>query len=623
MTHAVSRHAALTSLALAIAAPAAFAQATPDTFDPIVVTASRYPQHLSEVLSDTQTISSEDIARSGASSIVDLLQKQRGIEVARNGGAGTAASVFIRGANSNQNIVLVDGVRIGSSTLGTANWSALPLSSIDHIEIVYGPLSTMYGADAIGGVIQIFTKKGDGATRVSAFAGYGSNNTRQVEAQVAGSTAGPNSFSYALAAGKEKSDGFSASKLGASPEYTYNPDKDGYDKESFSGQFGYQMAKGHEVGLTFLNSELKAQYDAGPGYDARSNEKLENISVFTKNEFLPNWTSELRYAEARDKAGNDGGTDSWSKSQINTKQTDLTWQNDIRFGRDNLQLLASYRDEDVTSTLNKEVTGGRNTKSFAASYNLVRGAHLVSISGRRDDSSAFGTHNTGSVAYGYRITNALRANASYGTSFRAPTFNELYYPGYGLATNKPEQGRNAEVGLRYDDGVSKLSASYYHNKVSDLLVNTSPCPDPLFTGYGCAYNVNKALLEGLTIAGARKFGAFNVSGNIDLQDPRDETKDKQLVRRAKQHANFAVDYTAGALTSGAEWQLSGKRFDDAANKNVLGGYGLVNLYATYQFTRDWSVLARWNNIANKDYELARFYATPGSKVFVGVRYGMK
>ncbi|WP_341865556.1 TonB-dependent receptor domain-containing protein [Janthinobacterium svalbardensis] len=440
---------------------------------------------------------------------------------------------------------------------------------------------------------------------------------------MAGSTAGPNSFSYALAAGKEKSDGFSASKLGASPEYTYNPDKDGYDKESFSGQFGYQMAKGHEVGLTFLNSELKAQYDAGPGYDARSNEKLENVSVFTKNEFLPNWTSELRYAEARDKAGNDGGTDSWSKSQINTKQTDLTWQNDIRFGRDNLQLLASYRDEDVTSSSTPEVTGARHTKSFAAAYNMVRGAHLVSISGRRDDSSAFGTHNTGSVAYGYRITNALRASASYGTSFRAPTFNELYYPGYGLATNKPEQGRNAEVGLRYDDGVSKLSASYYHNKVSDLLVNASPCPDPLFTGYGCAYNVNKALLEGLTIAGARKFGAFNVSGNIDLQDPRDETKDKQLVRRAKQHANFAVDYTAGALTSGAEWQLSGKRFDDAANKNVLGGYGLVNLYASYQFTHDWSVLARWNNIANKDYELARFYATPGSKVFVGVRYGMK
>ena len=623
MTLAVSRHAALTSLALAIAAPSAFAQATTDTFDPVVVTANRYPQHLSEVLSDTQTISSEDIARSGASSVVDLLQKQRGIEVARNGGPGTAASVFIRGANSNQNIVLVDGVRIGSSTLGTANWSALPLSSIDHIEIVYGPLSTMYGADAMGGVIQIFTKKGDGPARFSAAAGYGSNNTRQVEAQVSGATGGYNSLSYSLAAGKEKSDGYSASKLGAS-SFTYNPDKDGYDKENVSGQIGFQMAKGHQVGLAFLNSKLEAQYDAGPGYDARSKQKLENISVFTKNEFLPNWTSELRYAEARDKSGDDSAAESWGKSQIDTKQTDLTWQNDIRFGRDNLQLLASYRDEDVMSSSTPEVTGSRNTKSFAASYNLVRGAHLASISGRRDDSSAFGNHNTGSIAYGYRFTNALRATASYGTSFRAPTFNELYYPGYGLATNQPERGRNAEIGLRYDDGVSKLSANYYHNKITDLLVNTTPCPDPTFTGtFGCAYNVNKALLEGLTIAGSRKFGDFNLQGNIDLQDPRDETRDKQLVRRAKRHASFAADYSLGALTTGAEWQLSGKRYENAANTTTLGGYGLVNLYATYQFNPDWSVLARWNNIAGKDYELARFYATPGSKFFVGVRYGMK
>ncbi|MEG1118691.1 MAG: TonB-dependent receptor, partial [Janthinobacterium sp.] len=159
-------------------------------------------------------------------------------------------------------------------------------------------------------------------------------------------------------------------------------------------------------------------------------------------------------------------------SQIDTKQTDITWQNDIRIGRDNLQLLASYRDEDVTSSSTPEVTGARHTKSFAAAYNMARGAHLFNISGRSDDSSAFGTHNTGSVAYGYRISNALRANASYGTSFRAPTFNELYYPGYGLASNKPETGRNAEVGLHYNDGVSQLSATYYHNKVTDLLLNT-------------------------------------------------------------------------------------------------------------------------------------------------------
>lgn len=622
MTHAVSRHAALTSLALAIAAPAAFAQATPDTFDPIVVTANRYPQHLSEVLSDTQTISSEDIARSGAGTLIDLLQKQRGIEVTRNGGAGTAASVFIRGANSNQNIVLVDGVRIGSATLGTANWSALPLSSIDHVEIVYGPLSTMYGADAVGGVIQIFTKKGDGATRFSAFAGYGRDNTRQVEASVAGSTGGNNSFSYALTAGKEKSDGYSASKLGAS-SYTYNPDKDGYDKESVSGQLGYQMAKGHEVGLVFLNSKLDAQYDAGLNFDARNYNKQESISVFTKNQFLPNWTSELRYAESNDKLTSVSANDAFGRSQFDTKQSDISWQNDILIGRDTLQLLGEYRDEDVVSS-KQGLSRGRNTKSFAASYNLVRGAHLASISGRRDDSSAFGTHNTGSVAYGYRFSNALRANASYGTSFRAPTFNDLYYPDYGIPTNKPEKGRNAEVGLQYNDGQSQLSATYYHNKITDMLVYVWPCTVIGWTpGEGCSMNVDKALLKGLTLAGAHKFGAFNVSGNLDLQDPRNESLDKQLTLRAKKHANFAVDYTTGPLTAGTEWQLSGKRFADPANTTTLGGYGLLNLYTTYQFARDWSVLARWNNITNKDYELSRFYATPGSNLFVGVRYGMK
>ncbi|MBW3511568.1 TonB-dependent receptor [Janthinobacterium sp. NKUCC06_STL] len=620
MTHAVSRHAALTSLALAIAAPTAFAQATPDTFDPIIVTANRYPQHLSEVLSDTQTISSEDIARSGAGTLIDLLQKQRGIEVNRYGGPGTDSSVFIRGANSNQNIVLVDGVRIGSATSGTASWSALPLSSIDHVEIVYGPLSTMYGADAVGGVIQIFTKKGDGATRFSAFAGYGRDNTRQLEASVAGSTGGNNSFSYALTAGKEKSDGYSATKPG---NFSYNGDKDGYDKESVSGQFGYQMAKGHDVGLVFLNSKLDAQYDAGLNFDARNDKKQESISVFTKNQFLPNWTSELRYAESKDKLTAVSAAGTSGRSQFDTKQTDISWQNDILLGRDTLQLLGEYRDEDVVSSL-EGLSGGRNTKSFAASYNLVRGAHLASISGRRDDSSVYGTHNTGSVAYGYRFSNALRASASYGTSFRAPSFNDLYYPDFGIPTNKPEKGRNAEIGLHYNDGQSQLSAIYYHNKITDMINYVAACPVIGWKpGYGCSTNVDKALLEGVTLAGAHKFGAFNVSGNIDLQDPRNESLDKQLVLRAKKHANFAVDYTTGRLTAGTEWQLSGKRFTDPANTSTLGGYGLLNLYTTYQFARDWSVLARWNNITNKDYELSRFYATPRSNLFVGVRYGMK
>ncbi|MCL6486645.1 MAG: TonB-dependent receptor [Janthinobacterium lividum] len=622
MTHAVSRHAALTSLALAIAAPAAFAQATPSTFDPIVVTATRTPQKTSALLADTTIITSEDIARSGAGSVTELLQKQRGIEVVRSGGAGTAASVYIRGANSTQNIVLVDGVRIGSSTLGTANWSPVPLANIDRIEIVYGPLSTLYGADAIGGVIQSCTKKGSGAPVIGASVGFGSDATRQYDASVSGASGGYNSLSYSLNVSKEKSDGFSATKPGNT--YYYNADKDGYDKKSVTGQLGFQLAKGHNLGLVFMNSKLEAQYDNGPGYDTRSNQKLENIGVFMNNEFVQGWHSKIQVAEARDKDNQDTSAGAAGKSHLETKQSTFEWQNDIAIGVDTLQLLASYRKEEVVSSAKPILNRSRDTKSLAASYTMLRDQHLLSASLRSDKMSETGSTTTGSLGYGYQINNALRATASYGTSFRQPTYNELYYPGYGIASNRPEKGRNAEVGLRYDDGKTQMSAVYYHNRVTDLLIYANTCPVEVASHpYGCAYNVNKALLEGITLSVRRKFGDFGLSGNIDLQDPRDQTLDKSLGRRAKRHANFAADYSIGQLNTGAEWQLSGKRFDDQANETTLGGYGLVNLFATYQVARDWSVLARWNNIANKDYELGRFYATPGSNFFIGVRYGTK
>lgn len=613
----------LTSLALAISPPSAFAQtATEKPMGTVIVTATRTPQPTSELLSDTVLIGPEEIAHSGAESLTDLLQRQRGIEVARNGGPGTTSSVFIRGANSNQNVVLVDGVRIGSSTTGTANWSAIPLSAIDHVEIVYGPLSTLYGADAIGGVVQIFTKKGVGAPSVTAFAGVGSDKMREYDASVAGATGGAHSVSYSLSLGREKSEGFSATKPG---NFSYNPDNDGYNKESAAAQLALQLAKDHAVGLVFLQSRLDAQFDNGASvYDARTLQKLDNIGLFVHDQFLPNWHSQFQVAQAEDKSGTDSSAAASGKSRINTRQTYFTWQNDIQIGADTLQILLDHRKEEVVSSSTPVLNGERSTESVAASYSLKRGQQLASFSVRNDDSSLYGSTTTGAAAYGYHLTSALRASASFGTSFRAPTFNELYYPGFGVATNKPEKGRNIETGLYFDDGRSQLSAIYYRNRVTDLLVTTSVCPvEPATHRFGCSYNIGKALLEGLILSARRQFGDFNISGNIDLQDPRDATTSRQLARRTKKYANFAIEYGTGALKGGFNLQLAGHRFDDAANTKPLGGYGLINLFATYQIAPDWSVLLRWNNATDKQYELAKNYATPGSKVFAGVRYGMK
>lgn len=603
-------------LATAVASLSAPALAQEQALSPVVVTATRSAQAARDVLPDSVVITAEEIARSGQTTLADLLQRRRGVEISRNGGPGTQTSVFLRGSENKQNVVLVDGVRTGSSTSGGASWAAIPLSQIDRIEIVYGPLSTLYGSDAVGGVVQIFTKKGDGAPKPTVSAGFGSYDTKTLEAGVSGSA---NTFRYAISAGHEESKGFSATKPGLS---SYNPDDDGYQRDSVSGNFSLELAKGHELGLRFLHSKLDAEVDlfGTPSFNARGVTRLESYAVYSKNRFLPNWTSQFQVARSKDKSDSIASS---GTTVFNTTQDLFSWQNDIALGTDVLQLLAERREERIDSTTRYTATE-RTTNSVAASYLLKRGPHLASVGARHDDISGYGSKATGSIGYGYRINSALRANASFGTSFRAPTFNELYFPGFGLASNKPEKGRNAEAGLYYEGGATHLSAVYYRNRVTDLIVTLTPCPNPAPQfAFGCAYNVNEATLSGLTLGGDTRFGNFLLRGTLDLQDPRDETTGKKLPRRARHHGTVAVEYDSGAIHAGVETVFSGKRYDTAANTAVLGGYGLLNLYASYDVAPNWSVFGRWNNVLDKDYELARNYATAGSNVFVGVRYGFK
>ncbi|WP_026355156.1 TonB-dependent receptor domain-containing protein [Massilia niastensis] len=614
MNFPVTRQAAAVSLALAIASPSAFAE----TLDTVVVTATRTPQRAADVIADTTVIHAEEIARSGAGSVADILQRQRGIEIGRNGSAGASTSVFVRGANSNQVVVLLDGVRVGSATTGAASWNAVPLGAIDRIEIVYGPLTTLYGADAIGGVIQIFTRKGEGGPVVGASSGAGSNATRQADASIHGSTGGERALSYAFSAGYEDSDGFSATRPGTSG---HNADEDGYRRRSVNGRVSKALARGHEIGAQFLASRLFNQYDSGSSaYDTHGDQELNTVALFMTNQILPNWRSTLQLARSDDKQSSFTSTAASGASQIDTQQDELTWQNTIALGPDTLQLLYSHRQEEVESSSSAALSRTRITNSYAGVYSLKRGSHLVDLSARHDR-SVYGSKNTGAAGYGYDFGNGLRATASVGTSFRAPTFNELYFPGFGLESNQPEKGRNREVGLRYDGNSVQLDAAYYRNRLTDMIVSASPCPGG--RPGSCAYNVNEALLEGVTIGASTRIAGVNLRGSIDWQDPRDETTGKRLARRAKEHASFAADYTAGTLKTGAEWQLSGGRFDDAGNLRPLGGYGLLNLYTTWQFTPELSLLVRVNNVADKHYELARNYGTSGRTWFAALRYGIR
>ncbi len=611
-------HAPLLAAAIAAAFPlSTLAQQTDAALPAVQVTSTRTPQPVRDVLTDNVVITAEQIAASGQTNLVDLLQQQRGLEVARNGGPGTAASVFLRGASNAQNVVLIDGVRVGSSTLGGATWSALPLSQIDRIEIVYGPLSTMYGADAVGGVVQIFTRKGERTPSLTVGAGLGSYGTRNLEAGLSGATGGEHAVRYSVNVARERAEGFSATRP---QNFSYHPDKDGYTRESASGQLGMDIAKGHEIGLTFLHSRLEGEYDAGPStINDRSISHAGAYSLYSRNQLLSNWSSLLRFSSGLDKARD---LSSFGIDTARTRQDAFTWQNDITLGSDLAQVLLERRIERVDSS--NFSADSRATNSIAASYQMRRGAHLASASLRNDDSSQYGSKTTGNLGYGYRITDALRVNASAGTSFRAPTYNELYFPGYGVPGNRPERGRNVEAGIYYEKGSDRFSAVYYRNRVSDLIVYAAECPvSSQSYPFGCAYNVNQALLSGVTLGASTRFGPYTLRGSMDFQNPRDETTDLLLPRRAKRHGTVALEYAAGALSGGVESRFASRRYDDGANSTSLGGYALLNLYASYQVNRDWSVYGRWNNMLDKNYELASGYATAGSNVFVGVRYTLR
>jgi vitamin B12 transporter len=622
MTSSVLRRANVAFQPLAIAlsvsaafSPLSFAQTPADqSLAPVLVTAARTEQKASDVLSDNIVITSEEIQRSGQSSLMDLLQRKRGIEIARNGGAGTSSTLYMRGSSGKQVILLIDGVRSASATSGEPTWSAIPLSQIDRIEIVFGPLSSMYGADAVGGVIQVFTKKGAGTPHVTASAGAGTYGTKEYTLGVAGSTDGDHKIRYAFNASQEEAKGFSATSplIGAS----YSPDKDGYAKTSNSGQLSWELAKGQEIGVNFLASRNNSQYDSGlPRFDARNIAEVGIYTLYSRNQITSIWGSVLQVSKAYDKQNS---YTSSGLSSINTNSSQVSWQNNIKIGTDLLQVITERKTEEAVTNL--PINRERTTNSLALAYQLQRGAHVGSVSTRYDDNSTYGGNVTGSLGYGYHFSKVLRVSGSVGTSFRAPTFNELYYTGYGNPNVKPEKGRNAEVGIYYDDGKSDFSAAFYRNSITNMIITQRPCPTG---GTSCAYNVNDALLTGLSLGGGTRIGDFRLYGSLDLQNPKDETKNKLLERRARYHGTVGVDYVDERFTAGVDVGFSGSRFSDSDNAQPLGGYALLNLNATYNLSNDWQLFGRWNNALDKKYEVARAYNTPGSNVFVGIRYGFK
>jgi vitamin B12 transporter len=582
----------------------------PLILDPIVVTAARSPQRLIDLVADVTVIDADQIARGGLQGVVALLQRQPGVEIIQNGGPGATAGAFLRGANAAQTLVLVDGMRVASASSGATALEAIPPEQIERIEILRGPASSLYGADAIGGVIQIFTKRGGTGMHANASVAYGSYATATASAGIAG---GSDVVRSGVQISGRRSDGFNAIVNPAN--FSYDPDRDGYRDASVGAHGELRFAPDHALSVGYFQSRLDNQFDAGDGFDDRTVTTVSTWQLALTDRFGSSWESRISAGDGQDRSVSKSA---FGDFPFRTRQRQYAWQNDVTLPAGALTLALERREERV-DTEPAFAVRSRDTNAVTGIYRIEMSAHAVQANIRHDDSSQFGGRTTGALAWGYRFTSDWRLTASAGTAFRVPTFNDLYYPGFSNPALRPETSRNAEAGL-YAGGWAGTAywqghVVVYRNRVRELIVFQCDA------NFDCRpNNVANATLEGVTLAGDVLWEGASVHASVDWQSPTDDDSGHLLPRRARRHGALSISQPFGRARVTAELVGSSARYDDAENLRRLAGYGIVNVALEWSIDSRTTLFLRGDDVFDRDYALAADFATGGARVLAGVRW---
>ena len=594
-----------TALAL-LGAPALAAAQSSGSLPGVVVTAARTPQPAGQVLADVRVIDSAQIERAGTMTFTELLQTHGGVEITANGGPGQVSGVFVRGSNPNHVVLLIDGVRINSATTGANAFEHIPLAQIERIEILRAPASSLYGADAIGGVIQVFTRQG--GTRTNAHLGAGTWRTRDASVGL-GREFGNTRLS--LQAGWRGSRAFSATN--EANTFSFDPDDDGHRNRNLGLALSHEWAAGQAVVLRALHSDSRTHFDAGPGTDDVSNQQLSSFALESRNRIRADWHSTLRIAQGSDHLDTEGAF----PGSFDTDQHQLSWQNDLAAFGGQLVAGIEWRREKVGGSTAYSSTR-RDISSLFGGWSAAIDAHLLQASLRHDRNSQFGGRSTGNIAYGYSLTPAWRVSAGAGTAFHAPSFNDLYFPlSFGFSGNpalRPERSKSAELAARYEHDGSSAGLVVFENRIDDLIA-----VDPTFS---TVINVNRARIRGTTLSAGHTGSVWYARAEWTQQRAVDADSGTQLVRRARTHGSLGGGASFGAWRFGADIVASGARFDSVANTpgSRMAAYELLHLHGAYAVNREWSIRARVNNVADKRYELAQGYNTPRRNLFVALEF---
>jgi vitamin B12 transporter len=539
-----------------------------------------------------------------------LLAQQPGLSASSNGGLGKNSSIYVRGLDARHVLLLVDGVRTGSATTGSANFDNLPLGEIERIEIVRGPLASLYGSDAVGGVIQIFTRRAAEGVRLQANASAGSNRYAQFGGGV---RFGEGPWTGAAHGQHTETRGFSATNPRAQFG-SFNADRDGFRQDSATLRLGYRFNADWTAEARALHADGLTHYDDGASADSLARLRTEVLGVDLRGVLTPGWRSSLRVSRSTDEYDTLASANAFTTpGEIGTVQRQLSWENTLATPVGSVLLVAEHLRQNVAKPGAPYPVNSRSVNALALGLDGAAGPHSWQTSVRHDRNSQYGGQTTGALGYALDLATEWRASASLGTSFVAPSFNQLYWPGFGNAALEPEEGRHAELGLRWSTGMHSLRASWFDNRIRGYI---TPGANP--------GNVD-ARVDGTTIAYEGRVEALRVAASVDRLDPRNASADhanygKQLPRRAKTAARLALDATFGSFDVGAFASAFSGRYDNAANTLRLAGYGTLDLRADWRFAPEWTLGAKLNNVADKAYETAYGFNQPGREFYVTLRY---
>ncbi len=604
--------ALLTGLAsLTASFSAARAEPAPDAAEPLgasVVTATRTVTEIDEVLAPVIVITREELERSLAPDVAGLLRFHAGIDIGRNGGAGQLTSVFIRGSEGNHATLLIDGVRINPGTIGGAALQNIVPESIERIEIVKGPRSTLYGTDAIGGVINVITRNYVG-NEMHASAGYGRYDTRQ--ATFAGGFGGERG-DFALSGSWLESDGF--------PTRRPSDIDRGYDNTSVTLKGRTQLGP-VEVGVRGWHTEGNTQYL--DFFLAPIEQDFENSSLAAEVAVRPtgNWLSRLTVSRVEDEIlQRQPPFDGAPNDMVSTERDAFDWQNDVLIGEDNILTMGALLTREDTREMS---FGSGHAESTAVDMIFVQdrldvGRHNLLVAFAGLDHETFGREGTWNVDYGFDFSERTRVIASAGSAFRAPDSTDRFGFG-GNPDLDPERSRNYELALQHRiGGAHQLSLSVFRNDIDDLIQFVVLDPD---TFEGENRNVQEASIEGVELAYEYAAETWRLRAEGLMQDPRDRTADARLIRRARDSFSLNAVKTFGALELGLDALVTGNRHDFGGT--ILDGYTLVNLTARWFVTDAWTLQAGLENALDEQYELANGFNTTDRSLTVATRVGFR